>query len=550
MADDEELMSGEEEEEIEPEMPQEEVWANILLASKKNDLELLTEMLEKWKDDFTVVQMAEEEWPPLVCAANKGYGEVVDMLIARGFGAQYKTVGDPGAAKPKVINSPIHWAAYQGFEHILCALMENSVSLLDKDTCGNNALHLASTSGHMELVKCILACGTDIQVRNLYGNTALGMATDPPTRTLLLQASNQPACDHTNEEFTPLTWRYLCSCCEQFFHGKCTTRRGIARDVGSSTMRPIRTCFTCEKSIVDKEDTLREAVQNSSAPADLEGLQASVKVVEAIPGACFDPNLVHKGKHLLSQLKATFKMNDEMEAVNSQRPLADARGSKALSDAIGNGVKCDVSPELIDSAQRLVRQSLSEVKLQRAVEPLKDVTCGADEHAKEISKLFDSLENIRAEGAESTDVAQISNRMYSRLTNEVDVGHQLKALGRRQGVKDEEAEVKRLEMERIDALKGGKKKKALKALKAEEALITSDMVGVDLEELKGLLTVLSGALENAGTLESNAELVTDAETVKKTLQTEAKDVEAVFETKKAEEEKIAAKKAKKKKNKA
>jgi hypothetical protein len=58
MADDEELMSGEEEEEIEPEMPQEEVWANILLASKKNDLELLTEMLEKWKDDFTVVQMA------------------------------------------------------------------------------------------------------------------------------------------------------------------------------------------------------------------------------------------------------------------------------------------------------------------------------------------------------------------------------------------------------------------------------------------------------------------------------------------------------------
>jgi hypothetical protein len=42
------------------------------------------------------------------------------------------------------INSPVHWACYNGHAQILWVLLKFGYLATDIDSCGNNALHLAA----------------------------------------------------------------------------------------------------------------------------------------------------------------------------------------------------------------------------------------------------------------------------------------------------------------------------------------------------------------------------------------------------------------------
>ena len=88
-------------------------------------------------------------------------------------------------------------------------LLQDGMSSDVVDACGNNALHLAATGGQAAVVEALLAHGSDLSVRNWYGNTAIFLATTPETRRLLKAAEDQDACAASGKKFSPTVRRFM-----------------------------------------------------------------------------------------------------------------------------------------------------------------------------------------------------------------------------------------------------------------------------------------------------------------------------------------------------
>jgi ankyrin repeat protein len=86
----------------------------------------------------------------------------------------------------------------QGHIEVVWVLLRHGFSVSDIDDCGNTALHLASAGGFTEIVKSLLCSGVVLGVANWYGNTALDLATNADTRSLLHRLTDQLRCPATN----------------------------------------------------------------------------------------------------------------------------------------------------------------------------------------------------------------------------------------------------------------------------------------------------------------------------------------------------------------
>jgi len=436
-------------------------------------------------------------------------------------------------------------------------LLRCGLSLQDTDDCGNNALHLASTGGNMKIMEVLLSHGCDINTRNRYGNTPLGMCTDDTARDLLLRATNQDKCNFDDRPFSGTKLRYLCSCCGLFFHEENTVWKEIRRSNDNELMQPIRLCFACEKEIQDKEAELQKTMQPDGGWDDvldlelLKPLGLAVRQVEDIGGSCGDVELIHNGNHLHAELSGTLKLKEQVKLVQEQRPLPDGRGTKELAAAVVFAIEKDVGKDLVADSKLLVKQALLEVNLQRSMKPLAHVVCAEQSNQKDMGKLLDAYQAVEKAGADDTDLAAKAKKLHTKLVLEVDMTAQLADLEEQKDKKDQEEAAKAAEMEAIEALKGKKKKTALKELKARDALITAAILGEEIEKLQAQLEKLETSVQEGGPdgAGANEKLTAEAAEVVLRLKKDLKDETAVFEEKKAIEEKEAAKKAKKAKKK-
>lgn len=544
----------EEQEEVIPELTKDEIGEKLLTACKSGDMEVCREMVEKWiaggyRGEMPT-DLTEAKWSPLLWAGSKGYDNVVELLIENGFADNFKRKRDD---KKVVVSTPLQWAAYKGHENITCALLRCGLSLQDTDDCGNNALHLASTGGNVKIMEVLLSHGCDINTRNRYGNTPLGMCTDGGARDLLLRASSQDKCHFDDRPFSGTKLRYLCSCCGLFFHEENTVWKEIRRSNDNELMRPTRLCFACEKEIQGKEAELQKAMKPDGGWDDvldlelLHPLGEAVRQVEEIGGSCGDIELIHNANHLHAELAGTLKLKEQVKLVQEHRPLPDGRGTKELAAAVVFAIEKDVGKDLVADAKLLVKQSLLEVNLQRAMKPLVHVVCAEQSNEKDMGKLLDAYQAVEKAGADDTELAAKAKKLHTKLVLEVDMTAQLAELEEQKDKKDQEAAAKAAELEAIDLLKGKKKKTALKELKARDALITSAILEQDVKKLQAQLEKLETSVQEGGPdgAGANEELTARAAEVVLRLKKDLKEDTAVFEEKKAIEEKEAAKKAKK-----
>lgn len=143
-------------------------------------------------------------------------------------------------------------------------LLQRGFSVSDIDDCGNTCVHLASASGHHDIVKCLLCSGVDLTATNWYGNTALALATAAATRQLLQRLSEQTKCAATNvctccflasllltwfcfihfcfSDFGPDELMHLCYCCERGFTEDASFPQVVCGSVASETLKPLRYC--------------------------------------------------------------------------------------------------------------------------------------------------------------------------------------------------------------------------------------------------------------------------------------------------------------------
>lgn len=105
---------------------------------------------------------------PLHIASSINNLNVVNMLL--NHGAKINDSDENGL-------HPIHYAARSGQKHVIRALLDCGSSLLDCDNRKNNVLHFACENGDDDLVMYILRNMLVTDFRNIYGQTAMHIAS-------------------------------------------------------------------------------------------------------------------------------------------------------------------------------------------------------------------------------------------------------------------------------------------------------------------------------------------------------------------------------------
>jgi ankyrin repeat protein len=72
------------------------------------------------------------------------------------------------------VRPALHWAAENGLTDIAALLIEQGVSVDERDHFGNTALHVALA--YPEMIDLLLQNGADVDAKNAMGNTPLHLA--------------------------------------------------------------------------------------------------------------------------------------------------------------------------------------------------------------------------------------------------------------------------------------------------------------------------------------------------------------------------------------
>jgi ankyrin repeat protein len=67
---------------------------------------------------------------------------------------------------------------------------------------GNTSVHQAAASGSIDVMKCYLSQGVDVEKTNARGHSPLDLATTPEVKKLIIQALKTKTCVYCHEKFT------------------------------------------------------------------------------------------------------------------------------------------------------------------------------------------------------------------------------------------------------------------------------------------------------------------------------------------------------------
>ena len=147
-------------------------------------------------------------------------------------------------------------------------LLQDGLSPDVVDACGNNALHLASTGGRAQVVESLLGHGSDLSVRNWYGNTAMALATSHATRTLIEDAEGQEACAASGKKFSPTVRRFRCDLDGKCYCEEVTVTDNVVAAVGSARLKPVRYYEGNLEKIKEAEQQLKEPIEKKMRTHD------------------------------------------------------------------------------------------------------------------------------------------------------------------------------------------------------------------------------------------------------------------------------------------
>jgi ankyrin repeat protein len=128
---------------------------------------------------------------PLVRAMRCGNRTLIEFML----GQEYQEDVDGPVETPE---DSLQSAAYWGAAQAVHALLENGVSVTDRDACGETALHKAVRNGHRETIETLLEHGAQVNVPDDRGLTPLHWAAlsgNPEVAEMLLdQGADARAC--------------------------------------------------------------------------------------------------------------------------------------------------------------------------------------------------------------------------------------------------------------------------------------------------------------------------------------------------------------------
>jgi ankyrin repeat protein len=91
-------------------------------------------------------------WTPLHAAAFRGYEDIAEMLLANGADVN---------AKDQIDGTPLHYAADKGHKKVVELLLINNADVKVKNTDGETPLQVAESSGHNNVAELLRHARTE-----------------------------------------------------------------------------------------------------------------------------------------------------------------------------------------------------------------------------------------------------------------------------------------------------------------------------------------------------------------------------------------------------
>lgn len=376
----------------------------LLAACMKNDTEAAKRLIEQGADPCYEDQ---RQWSPLIWAASHGNEDLTRLLIKHNAADVYK-YDETSKAKKK--HSPLHWAAFKGHLKVLWLLMAppQNLSHHERDAIGNTPLHQAAAGGNLECAKCIMAQGCDVFAKNDRGHTPYVLCTVPEVQQLLQKAMSTVACHASGKQFSSTVLRYLCSWSLNVFCDKEIAQTLVYEHPDSTEKeKPVTWCTEVRMQISDLEHQLNHAMHLNQ----LEVVDAALTAAGDKPVDC---KLVHQCSQVKAKLESEIQLSKAMQVtvITNLEEFGDVH--EALTHAIEDGVEKNADPQRVSAAKTLRRKLLSEASLMRSVLGPQKTTAGHIDMLKEL------LTAAKAESA-SEELVEQARKLIAKLTSEREV---------------------------------------------------------------------------------------------------------------------------------
>jgi hypothetical protein len=226
-------------------------------------------------NDIDINEIDDKKWTGMMYAVINNHLETVRLLLEKEATIpkvqkeeikQQEDTNDP-FVKPLDSSSygkytSLHWAAYKANILIASLLLKYNHDPLQIDTGGNSALHQASASNNLEIIKLFMGLGLDLEMKNSRNHCAIDLTSNQDIKKIILKALSAKACQICNKLFSFHNKRHLCYVKEEIICKDCCSSGFYYSDLLAAEKNVMeRRCNNCFKGINQAELELNHAIR-------------------------------------------------------------------------------------------------------------------------------------------------------------------------------------------------------------------------------------------------------------------------------------------------
>ncbi len=365
----------------------------FITACKKGNIDIVLKRINNQLID--VLEVDENQWTPLMWAIVNNHPEVVKIVYKKQREEEEKLsnleeekkkeeskqrkINDIDEAFKKPLDpakngkyTPLHWAAYKGFDLISSILLKMGCDPLRVDGYGNNALHQAAASNILETFKLFMGLGMDLELKNSRSHMAIDLTTNKEIQELIKKTLNVKKCQICNKIFDFFNKRYICSIHEDIICKDCAVidYYYVSEEAKEKEMRDCR-CVKCQSEITKAENELKNAIESNELNVLNKQIEESFKYKICL-------HLKREAKVNQDRMKREKEIN---ELLDSLKVVADYKTIKKSIDTLEKMVqsaydnKVDLNSDIIQraflqknrlEAERDLRQLLDNITVEQS----------------------------------------------------------------------------------------------------------------------------------------------------------------------------------------